>query len=124
MLMEAAALDPVEQKSGASKTGLGAELRNGTAKGLPVIRPMLASAAGSDIDWWPTMALRSQEETIRRDGQPVLLGTIDQDVLPRAANLAQASIQKPISGAAYAASLPEEQHAADGKGDLVATNIN
>ena len=120
MLMEAAALDPASQKALASKGGLGAELRSGTSKGLPVIKPMIASAAGNDIDWWPTLALRSQEETIRRDGQPVLLGTIDQDVLPRAASLAPET----HGSGAYAAALAEEQHAADGKGDLVGTIID
>ena len=64
MMMQAAALD--SNGSAASKTGLGSELRNGTAKGLPVIKPMIASAAGNDIDWWPTQMLRTQEEAIRR----------------------------------------------------------
>lgn len=112
VLMEAAAVDTT------TKTGLGSELRNGTAKGLPVIRPMIASAAGNDIDWWPAQMLRTPEEAIRRDGQPALIGTIDQDVLPRAAELSTNS-----SGSAYAATLADdEQHAADGKGDLVSTN--
>ena len=114
VMMDLASIDPAVQKSAPGKGSLGAELRSGTAKGLPVIKPMIASAAGSDIDWWPTLVLRSPEEAIRRDGQPALIGTLDQDVLPKAANLG------PINhgSSAYAASLPEEQHAAEGKGDL------
>ena len=120
VMMQAAALDPTAQKSAPGKGGLGAELRNGTAKGLPVIKPLLASAASGDIDWWPKLALRSQEEAVRRDGQPTLIGTLDQDVLPKAANLAA-----PHAGSgAYAAALPEEQHTAEGKGDLVRTILN
>ena len=118
MMMQAAALD--SNGTAASKTGLGSELRNGTAKGLPVIKPMIASAAGNDIDWWPTQMLRTQEEAIRRDGQPALIGTIDQDVLPKAAVLGANS-----NGSAYAATLADdEQRAADGKGDLVSTKVN
>ena len=118
MMMQAAALD--SNGSAASKTGLGSELRNGTAKGLPVIKPMIASAAGNDIDWWPTQMLRTQEEAIRRDGQPALIGTIDQDVLPKAAVLGANS-----NGSAYAATLADDvQRAADGKGDLVSTKVN
>ena len=119
VLMEAAALDP-STTSASGKGGLGSELRNGTTKGLPVIRPMIASAAGNDIDWWPAQMLRTQEEAVRRDGQPVLIGTIDQDVLPKAAVLGANS-----SGSAYAATLADdEQRAADGKGDLMDTIIN
>ncbi len=121
VMMEVASIDPVAQKTASGKGNLGAELRNGTAKGLPVIRPMIASAAGSDIDWWPSMALRSQEENIRRDGQPALLGAVDQDVMPKAATLAQA-----LRGSgAYAATMAEEQQrSADGKGDLIGTISN
>ena len=116
VLMQAAAVDT----TAAGKGGLGSELRNGTAKGLPVIKPMIASAAGNDIDWWPTQMLRTQEEAIRRDGQPALIGTIDQDVLPKAAVLGANS-----NGSAYAATLADdEQRAADGKGDLVSTKVN
>ncbi|MEO9167957.1 MAG: DUF882 domain-containing protein [Aestuariivirga sp.] len=119
MLMQAAALD--SNGTAAAKTGLGSELRNGTSKGLPVIRPLIASATGNDIDWWPAQMLRSPEEAIRRDGQPALIGTIDQDVLPRAAVLSANS----SDGSAYAATVAEdEQHAADGKGDLVGTKVN
>ncbi len=117
VLMEAAAVDTT---IASGKGGLGSELRNGTAKGLPVIKPMIASAAGNGIDWWPTQMLRTQEETIRRDGQPALIGTIDQDVLPKAAVLGANS-----NGSAYAATLADdEQRAADGKGDLVITKVN
>lgn len=120
VMMEAAAVDITAGKSASVKGSLGAELRSGTAKGLPIIKPMIVSSASSDIDWWPKLALRSQEEAIRRDGQPVLIGTIDQDVLPQSAILTP----RAGSGAAYAATMPDEQHTAEGKGDLLSVVVN
>lgn len=107
VLMQQASVDP-----GAANSGLGLKLRNPQAKNLPVIRPMLASAAAFDIDWWPHLSLHP-DAAIRRDGKPVLIGSINEDVLPKAAVLPPAQ-----SGVAYAATAPVTQYAADGKGDL------
>jgi len=112
-LMQAAADDTTEPtKKPATKSSLANELRNGSTKGIPVIKPMIASAGGSDINWWPQLFLQN-DAAIRRDGQPPLIGSLDQDSLPKAAN---------ISGgngiSAFAADLNQGQHTADGKGDL------
>ena len=114
-LMQAAAEEDVTPTKAAvkSKSTLASELRDGSAKGVPVIKPMIASAAGSDINWWPQLFLQ-KDATIRRDGKPPVIGTADQDSLPKQANIN-------VGGGginAYADDLSQTQHAAEGKGDL------
>ncbi len=113
-LMAAAAADETPLQSQKGKTSLATELKNGTAKGAGVIKPMIASAAGSDINWWPQLFLRN-EAAVRRDGQPPLIGTLDQDALPKAANINNVG----GGSSAYAADLSSVQHSAEGKEDLV-----
>ena len=74
---------------------------------------MIASAAG-DINWWPQLFLRD-EAAVRRDGQPPLIGTLDQDALPKAAIINGTG----GGSSAFAADLSDIQHTAEGKGDLV-----
>ena len=112
-LMEAVASDDVPVQAVKSKTSLATELKNGTAKGAGVIRPMIASVGG-DINWWPQLFLRD-EAAVRRDGQPPLIGTLDQDALPKAAVIDNVG----GGSSAYAADLSDVQHSAEGKGDLV-----
>ena len=111
-LMEAAAVDDVPVQGAKSKS-LATDLKNGTAKGAGIIKPMIASVGG-DINWWPQLFLRD-EAAVRRDGQPPLIGTLDQDALPKAA------IINNVGGgsSAFAADLSDVQHSAEGKGDLV-----
>ena len=112
-LMEAAAVDDVPVQGNKSKTSLATDLKNGTAKGAGIIKPMIASAGG-DINWWPQLFLRD-EAAVRRDGQPPLIGTLDQDALPKAAMINNVG----GGSSAFAADLSDVQHAAEGKGDLV-----
>ena len=112
-LMQAAAVDDIPVQGAKGKGSLAVDLKNGSAKGPGVIRPMIASVGG-DINWWPQLFLRD-EAAVRRDGQPPLIGTLDQDALPKAA------VINNVGGgsSAYAADLSDVQHAAEGKGDLV-----
>ena len=111
-IMQAAAEDvtPVQIPNASAKSNLSAALRNGTAKGLPVIKPMIASAAGSDINWWPQLLLQG-DAAIRRDGQPSLIGSNVDDRLPVAANLDELASAKSLT-----------QQSAEGKGDLQIVN--
>jgi uncharacterized protein YcbK (DUF882 family) len=77
------ALEPATVK--AAKTSLVHDLKNGTAAGLPTIKPLIASAGGSDINWWPLLSLNS-DATIRRDGQPSLIGAPDDGTNQRSAD--------------------------------------
>ncbi len=110
MVMAAVADEDVPDVKSKAKPSLASQLKNGTAKGLPVIKPMIASAAGSDINWWPQLFLQG-DAAIRRDGKPALIGSTADDTLPVAADADQV------------ASLESQgQHAADGKGDLLVVN--
>jgi uncharacterized protein YcbK (DUF882 family) len=114
-LMEQASNDPeiVTKTQLPNKKGKGnfaAEIRNGTATDAPVIKPLLASAGGSDINWWPQLSLNA-EAAIRRDGAPSIIGNQNDSALPLAASLADEATDDASS-----------QQAASGKGDLLVVN--
>jgi uncharacterized protein YcbK (DUF882 family) len=92
------------------KSSFAAELRSGTTDDAPLIKPLLASAGGSDINWWPQLLLNG-EATLRRDGAPTLIGTKNDTTLPVAAKL---SAESDTSANAQAP--------ANGKGDLLVVN--
>jgi uncharacterized protein YcbK (DUF882 family) len=92
-----------------TKSNFAAELRSGTTNDAPVIKPLIASAGGSDINWWPQLLL-SGDAAIRRDGAPALIGSNDESSLPKAAILGDEGIS---SGT---------QTSAEGKGDLLTVN--
>ena len=114
-LMEQASADPeiitktqIPNKKG--KGNFAAEIRNGTATEAPVIKPLLASAGGSDINWWPQLSLNA-EAAIRRDGAPSIIGSKTDSALPLEASLADESNDN----------TPGQQ-TASGKGDLLVVN--
>ncbi len=104
---EPAVLEPKINKK--SKNNFAAELRSGTSDDAPVIKPMIAFAGGSDINWWPQLMLNG-EAAIRRDGAPSLIGTPDGTSLPVAASLGAESENTTT------------QISAEGKGDLLTVN--
>lgn len=113
-IMEAVSLteEPVVQvpkTNKKSKTNFAAELRSGTSDDAPVIKPIIASASGTDINWWPQLMLNG-EAAIRRDGAPALIGSNDESSLPKAAILGDEGVS---SGT---------QTSAEGKGDLLTVN--
>ena len=106
-IMQAAADDEtlVQRPNKLAKSSLPAVLRS---KGIPVIKPMIASAAGSEINWWPQLFLQG-DAAIRRDGAPSIIGSSVDDRLPTAANLDQLADN-------------QTQQSAEGKGDLLTVN--
>ena len=114
-LMEQASAepDPVVKTQVPNKKGKGnfaAELRAGTASEAPLIKPLMASAGGSDINWWPQLSLNA-EAAIRRDGAPTLIGTDNDSALPKEASLT-----------AESSDAWTNQQTAEGKGDLLVVN--
>ena len=114
-LMEQASAEPdptvktqIPNKKG--KGNFAAELRNGTASEAPLIKPLIASAGGSDINWWPQLYLNA-DAAIRRDGTPSMIGDNSDSPLPIKADLA-----------ADASDVWTNQQPADGKGDLLVVN--
>jgi uncharacterized protein YcbK (DUF882 family) len=105
--------DPSAKIQSPTKKGKGnfaAELRAGTATEAPLIKPLIASAGGSDINWWPQLAL-NPDAAIRRDGAPSLIGSNADSALPKEASLTADSTES-----------WSNQQAADGKGDLLVVN--
>jgi uncharacterized protein YcbK (DUF882 family) len=114
-LMEQASAEPdptvkIQTPNKKGKGNFAAELRAGTATEVPVIKPLLASAGGSDINWWPQLSL-NPEATIRRDGAPSMIGDNSESPLPLQASLV-----------GEAADPWTSQQTAGGKGDLVVIN--
>ncbi|MDE2446309.1 MAG: DUF882 domain-containing protein [Alphaproteobacteria bacterium] len=105
--------DPSAKTQIPTKKGKGnfaAELRAGTATETPLIKPLMASAGGSDINWWPQLAL-NPDAAIRRDGAPTLIGSKADSALPKEASLTADSSE-----------TWTDQQSADGKGDLLVVN--
>ena len=91
-------------------------LRDGTAKGAPLIKPLMASADGSDIVWWPETLIFNPDQTIRRNGAPQAFTTSDNLLIPTAQAQAVPSINNIESSSARA---DNTQDAGSGKGVLL-----
>ena len=105
------------QSNSAAKTSLTDELRNGVADEVPTIQTMTASAAGSDMYWWPQQLVFDTAKAVRRDGAP-----------PEFSEASAAGVLPGI-GDAQADTLPQmqrlavaEQASASGKGDMLVVN--
>lgn len=111
-IMAAAAEEPItiQKPSKKGKSNFATELRDGTAEDAPVIKPLLASAGGSDINWWPQLFLNG-DAAIRRDGAPSVIGSTEDSTLPMAAQLN-------VDGSDTAGT----QTLSEGKGDLLVVN--
>jgi uncharacterized protein YcbK (DUF882 family) len=63
--------EPTGQETNvAAKGSFADELRDGTAEGTPLIKPLAASASGDDLFWWPKQLVFSPDQAVRRDGAP------------------------------------------------------
>lgn len=87
------------QMSNASTKGSFADaVRDGTAEGVPLIKPQMASF--DDINWWPAQTVSDPEQAVRRDGAPQEITTNENSLLPSAqaqpVSTASASRQRPI----------------------------
>jgi uncharacterized protein YcbK (DUF882 family) len=104
----------ISQTSNLSGKGSFADsLRNGTAKGAPLIKPMMASAGGSDINWWPQALIFNPEQVIRRNGAPQAFTTADNPLVPTA-QAQTIETAPPVETHIISASM---QESAPGKGD-------
>ena len=106
------------QMSNASAKGSFADaVRNGTAEGVPLIKPQMASF--DDINWWPVQTVSDPEQAVRRDGAPQEFTTNENSLLPSAqaqpVSTASASRLRPIVVAQNSA-LPFD------KGDVLVVN--
>ena len=105
------------QSNAAAKTSLTDELRDGQAEDVPTIHVMTASAAGSDMYWWPQQLVFDTAKAVRRDGAPQQFSEASAaGLLPGIAE-AQAEPSPQLQQLAVA-----EQASASGKGDMLVVN--
>lgn len=114
-------LEPGATKDSSGKTSLVRDLKNGTATGIPTIKPLIASAGGSDINWWPLLSL-NPDATIRRDGAPSLIGNPEDTSSQRAADGKEDLQTSAIEGKG-SLDFPANKHtAANTKQGVIASN--
>ena len=99
-----------QMSNAAAKGSFADAIRDGTAEGPPIIKPVMASLGASDINWWPAQPLFDPEKAVRRDGAPQEFTTTDISLVPNA--LAQ-PVLRPNTDPAQS---PES---AAGKGDML-----
>ena len=109
-----------------AKGSFAEEVRDGTAEGTPLIRPMAASAPGDDLFWWP-QKLFNPDQAVRYDGMPEKIKPEEQDALARIAQTAAGKAKKPtsafmVSQANAATIVPELQAASGAKADRLEVN--
>ena len=80
-----------QMSNAAAKGSFADALRDGTAKDTPLIKPMLASLDGSDINWWPEQLIYTPAQTIRQNGAPQEFSTTEISLVPNA--LAQPAVR-------------------------------
>ena len=101
----------------AAKGSLAGQLVDGTATGVPLIRTLAVSSAGSDLFWWPSQGIVNPEQAVRRDGAPQAFSTGDAGILP---GFEAAAAEPPPSLPKLAvAAMPE---LASGKTDMQVVN--
>ncbi|MBC8037771.1 MAG: hypothetical protein H7X89_11215 [Rhizobiales bacterium] len=102
--------DPISNAAG--KGDLADALRDGTESGVPVIRTITASAAGSDLSWWPGQMIFNGDQAIRRDGAPRPFAGREAGILPGSAEAAETPNL----------ALTKTPQSASGKGDRLSVN--
>jgi uncharacterized protein YcbK (DUF882 family) len=73
-----------QMSNAAAKGSFADALRDGTAQGTPLIKPMMASLDGSDINWWPEQLINNPAQTIRQNGAPQEFTTNEISLVPNA----------------------------------------
>ena len=99
-----------QMSNAAAKGSFADAIRDGTVEGPPIIKPVMASIAASDINWWPAQPLFDPEKAVRRDGAPQEFTTTDISLVPNA--LAQPVLRANSDSA-------QSLESAAGKGDML-----
>jgi hypothetical protein len=79
-----------------------------------MIKPLLASLSGTDINWWPEQLIFNPAQTIRRDGAPQEFTTNEISLVPNA--LAQ-PVLRTNTNLNVEGNMAQSPAAAAGKGD-------
>ncbi|MEQ1519988.1 MAG: DUF882 domain-containing protein [Aestuariivirga sp.] len=73
-----------QMSNAAAKGSFADAIRDGTAQGAPLIKPMMASLSSSDINWWPEELLFNPAQTVRQNGAPQEFTTNEISLVPNA----------------------------------------
>ena len=73
-----------QMSNAAAKGSFADAIRDGTAQGAPLIKPLMASLSGSDINWWPEELLFNPAQTVRQNGAPQEFTTNEISLVPNA----------------------------------------
>jgi uncharacterized protein YcbK (DUF882 family) len=73
-----------QMSNAAAKGSFADAIRDGTAQGAPLIKPMMASVSSSDINWWPEELLFNPAQTVRQNGAPQEFTTNEISLVPNA----------------------------------------
>ncbi len=73
-----------QMSNAAAKGSFADAIRDGTAPGAPLIKPMMASLSSSDINWWPEELLFNPAQTVRQNGAPQDFTTNEISLVPNA----------------------------------------
>jgi uncharacterized protein YcbK (DUF882 family) len=106
----------------AAKGSFADELRDGTAKDLPLIKPLVASASGEDLFWWPKKLMFSPDQAVRRDGAPQEFAVSAEPVENAEAAPAQPAHETEQSEGLSIASLLGPVSTSTGKADRLVVN--
>ena len=104
-----------QMSNAAAKGSFADAIRDGTAEGAPLIKPMMASLSGSDINWWPEELLFNPAQTVRQNGAPQEFTTNEISLVPNA--IAQPVLRK--SAALNAQADMAQSPTTSGKGDML-----
>jgi len=80
-----------------AKGSFAASLRDGTAEGTPLIRPLAASTSGDEGFWWPKQLVFSPDHAVRRDGAPQTFTNGDSLPSGDLATLAEKASSSPVA---------------------------
>ncbi|MFO0990973.1 MAG: DUF882 domain-containing protein [Hyphomicrobiales bacterium] len=112
---------PAQQTNVAAKGSFADEVRDGTAKNLPLIKPLAASASGEDLFWWPKQLMFSPDQAVRRDGAPQEFAVSAEPVENGKASAQPAKVAEQSEGLSIA-SLLEPVSTSTGKADRLVVN--
>jgi uncharacterized protein YcbK (DUF882 family) len=117
-----------QMSNAAAKGSFADAIRDGTAQGAPLIKPMMASLSSSDINWWPEELLFNPAQTVRQNGAPQDFTTNEISLVPNAVAQPVMRTNITLNAQAGMAQLPTTSAKGDmlvveraGKGSLPST---
>ncbi len=107
-----------------SKTSLADELNSGSATDVPMLKPMVASAAtdSGSLFWWPTQMVLDTDRSDRENGAPQDFAQSLVTLLPGISDDANAETAPELPRLAVASMQAAPQASAEGKGDMLVVN--